>query len=88
VNLDKDGYIIADETCQTCKPGILGGDCRTKKSVIDDACAVVRSLRLRLCAISIPKSFLQKAKWLSRSVCKEMLDHGLTPFLTDDFNSL
>lgn len=32
VNLDKFGYIIADETCSTKTPGIyVAGDCRTKK---------------------------------------------------------
>lgn len=31
VNIDKDGYIIADESCKTSTPGIfVAGDCRTK----------------------------------------------------------
>lgn len=32
VDLDKDGYIVADETCTTKTPGLfVAGDCRTKK---------------------------------------------------------
>ena len=31
VEMDKDGYIIADESCKTSCPGVyVAGDCRTK----------------------------------------------------------
>jgi len=41
VNLDKDGFIIADETCVTSVPGVFAaGDCRTKKiRQLTTACA-------------------------------------------------
>ena len=48
VDLDKDGYVIADETCTTKTPGFfVAGDCRTKKirqlttAAADGACAAV-----------------------------------------------
>lgn len=48
VDLDKDGYIVADESCLTKTKGIfVAGDCRTKKvrqlttAVADGACAAV-----------------------------------------------
>lgn len=47
-DLDKDGYVIADETCATKTPGFfVAGDCRTKKirqlttAAADGACAAV-----------------------------------------------
>ncbi len=48
VDLDKDGYVIADESCTTRTPGFfVAGDCRTKKirqlttAAADGACAAV-----------------------------------------------
>lgn len=48
VDLDKDGYVIADESCTTKTPGFfVAGDCRTKKirqlttAAADGACAAV-----------------------------------------------
>ena len=48
VDLDKDGYVVADETCTTKTPGFfVAGDCRTKKirqlttAAADGACAAV-----------------------------------------------
>ena len=47
-DLDKDGYVIADESCTTKTPGFfVAGDCRTKKirqlttAAADGACAAV-----------------------------------------------
>jgi thioredoxin reductase (NADPH) len=59
VNLDKDGYIIADETCQTSTPGIFAaGDCRTKKiRQLTTACADGAVAAVAACAYIDSKSF-------------------------------